>query len=233
MTGIKLPLISNSSYSETDVLYHPTTELQHSYNPFSGHMGNDPGTDLRGVGMFGLLQLLYLASSPHLMPLARDIYRVSLDEQQNFPLAVLSLNMTRMALQTLRQGLLNRSLSGTTVKQVRSLGLYLVQLGTGEVSSRECNERQMVVEVLNEFYAAIFCHTLHIWTSQHKTIRDSGYVLKDVEWFCRSNVRAVFRNFHAQLNSYNAHSLKNHDSTLCLQGSFHDLLTQAKTEVFI
>nr|CAD7602920.1 unnamed protein product [Timema genevievae] len=167
--------------------------------------GNDPGTDLRGVGMFGLLQLLYLASSPHLMPLARDIYRVSLDEQQNFPLAVLSLNMTRMALQTLRQGLLNR----------------------------ECNERQMVVEVLNEFYAAIFCHTLHIWTSQHKTIRDSGYVLKDVEWFCRSNVRAVFRNFHAQLNSYNAHSLKNHDSTLCLQGSFHDLLTQAKTEVFI
>ncbi|CAG2064193.1 unnamed protein product [Timema podura] len=112
--------------------------------------GNDPGTDLRGVGMFGLLQLLYLASSPHLMPLARDIYRVSLDEQQNFPLAVLSLNMTRMALQTLRQGLLNR----------------------------ECNERHMVVEVLNEFYAAIFCHTLHIWTSQHKTIRDSGYVLK-------------------------------------------------------
>nr|CAD7432301.1 unnamed protein product [Timema monikensis] len=115
-----------------------------------GFQGNDPGTDLRGVGMFGLLQLLYLASSPHLMPLARDIYRVSLDEQQNFPLAVLSLNMTRMALQTLRQGLLNR----------------------------ECNERQMVVEVLNEFYAAIFCHTLHLWTSQHKTIRDSGYVLK-------------------------------------------------------
>nr|CAD7206073.1 unnamed protein product [Timema douglasi] len=91
----------------------------------------------------------------------------------------------------------------------------------------------MVVEVLNEFYAAIFCHTLHLWTSQHKTIRDSGYVLKDVEWFCRSNVRVVLRNFHAQLNSYNAHSLKNHDSTLCLQGSFHDLLTQAKTEVFI
>lgn len=70
--------------------------------------GTDPGTDLRGVGMLGLLQLLYLSNTPHLIPLARDIYRVSVDEQQNFPLAVMSLNMTRIALQALRRGELNR-----------------------------------------------------------------------------------------------------------------------------
>ena len=70
--------------------------------------GTDPGTDLRGVGMLGLLQLLYLSNTPHLIPLARDIYRVSVDDEQNFPLAVMSLNMTRIALQALRHGELNR-----------------------------------------------------------------------------------------------------------------------------
>ncbi|GFG28662.1 hypothetical protein Cfor_06583 [Coptotermes formosanus] len=120
-----------------------------------GFQGTDPGTDLRGVGMLGLLQLLYLSNTPHLIPLARDIYRVSVDDQQNFPLAVMSLNMTRIALQALRRGELNR----------------------------ECNHQQLVLHVVNQFYVAVFHHTLHIWTSQHKTIKDSGYVLKGTAVF--------------------------------------------------
>ncbi|XP_021921163.1 ELMO domain-containing protein 3-like isoform X2 [Zootermopsis nevadensis] len=167
-----------------------------------GFQGTDPGTDLRGVGMLGLLQLLYLSNSPHLFPLARDIYRVSADDRQNFPLAAMSLNMTRIALQALRHGELNR----------------------------ECNHHQLVMEVVNQFYAAVFHHTLHIWTSQHKTIRDSGYVLKDVEFYCRGNVRAVLRDLREQLASYA--SARSCDKP-CLPGSFQDLLTQAKTEVFI
>lgn len=167
-----------------------------------GFQGTDPGTDLRGVGMLGLLQLLYLSNTPHLIPLARDIYRVSVDDQQNFPLAVMSLNMTRIALQALRHGELNR----------------------------ECNHQQLVVQVVNQFYVAVFYHTLHIWTTQHKTIRDSGYVLKDVEFYCRGNVRAVLRDLQEQLASYT--STRSHDKP-CIPGSFQDLLTQAKTEVFI
>ena len=114
--------------------------------------GTDPGTDLRGVGMLGLLQLLYLSNSPHLIPLARDVYRASVDENQNFPLAVMSLNMTRIALVALRHGELNR----------------------------ECNHNHLVIDVVNQFYAAVFYHTLHIWMTQHKTIQDSGYVLKGI-----------------------------------------------------
>ncbi|XP_067007043.1 ELMO domain-containing protein 3 isoform X2 [Anabrus simplex] len=163
-----------------------------------GFQGSDPGTDLRGVGMLGLLQLLYLSSTPQLSPLAKHIYRVSNDVIQNFPLAILSFNLTRMALQALRQGQLNR----------------------------ECNERQMVVDVLNEFYAAVFYHMVQIWTTQHKTIRDSGYVLK-VEWFCRSNVRAVMRNLQSHIKSISP------NDKFCFRESFHDLRTQAKTEVFI
>lgn len=43
---------------------------------------------------------------------------------------------------------------------------------------RECNRRQQVVGVLNEFYVATFLHLYQVWKSQQKTIAESGTVLK-------------------------------------------------------
>lgn len=45
-------------------------------------------------------------------------------------------------------------------------------------SSRECNRRQQVVAVINDFYAATFLHLFQLWKNEQKTISDSGYVLK-------------------------------------------------------
>ena len=73
-----------------------------------GFQGTDPATDLRGVGCLGLIQPLYLVMTPELHPLAKDIYLISLSETQNFPFLVLSINVTRIALHALRDGLLNR-----------------------------------------------------------------------------------------------------------------------------
>jgi hypothetical protein len=70
--------------------------------------GNDPATDLRGVGFLGLIQPLYLVMTPELVPLAKDIYKLSLSETQNFPLLVLSINVTRISFHALKDGLLNR-----------------------------------------------------------------------------------------------------------------------------
>ena len=44
--------------------------------------GNDPATDLRGCGMLGLVQLVYLVSSPAMSRLAADIYKLSLHHLQ-------------------------------------------------------------------------------------------------------------------------------------------------------
>ena len=44
--------------------------------------GNDPATDLRGSGMLGLLQLLYMVLDPRLIPLTRDIYKLSRHDEQ-------------------------------------------------------------------------------------------------------------------------------------------------------
>jgi hypothetical protein len=76
-----------------------------------GFQGNDPATDLRGVGFMGLIQALYFVMTPELVPLARNMYRLSLNESQNFPFLVLSINVTRIALHALRDGLLDRQSS--------------------------------------------------------------------------------------------------------------------------
>ena len=73
-----------------------------------GFQGTDPATDLRGVGLLGLLQLLFLILSSETSQLCKEIYRLSLDKRQHFPFAVMSTNVTQIALQVLREGLLNK-----------------------------------------------------------------------------------------------------------------------------
>ncbi|KAF3851074.1 hypothetical protein F7725_012846 [Dissostichus mawsoni] len=95
-----------------------------------GFQGTDPATDLRGTGFLGLMHTLYFVMDPETLPLARDIYKLSQHPTQNFPFSVMSINMTRIALQVLRE----------------------------EALSKECNRRQQVVGVLNDFFVATYLH---------------------------------------------------------------------------
>lgn len=115
-----------------------------------GFQGTDPATDLRGVGILGLLQLLFLILSPETSLLCKEIYALSLDQRQHFPFAVMSTNITQIALQILREGLLNK----------------------------ECNQAKCVLRVFNWFYSGIFFRLFKIWKENNKTIADSGYVLR-------------------------------------------------------
>ncbi|KAM4576748.1 ELMO domain-containing protein 3 isoform 1-T4 [Odontesthes bonariensis] len=130
-----------------------------------GFQGTDPATDLRGTGFLGLMHTLYFVMDPETLPLARDIYKLSQHSTQNFPFSVMSINMTRIALQVLRE----------------------------EALSKECNRRQQVVGVLNEFYVATYLHLFQLWKTQQKTIADSGYVLKEVKLFAKKNPKQMLR----------------------------------------
>lgn len=44
--------------------------------------GADPGTDLRGTGMLGLMQMLYFVMDSQMLPLALEIFRLSQHETQ-------------------------------------------------------------------------------------------------------------------------------------------------------
>ncbi|XP_071506629.1 ELMO domain-containing protein 3-like [Diadema antillarum] len=136
-----------------------------------GFQGTDPSTDLRACGFLGLLTLLDFVMDSQKFPLAKDIYRLSQHETQNFPFCVMSINMTRIALQTLRE----------------------------EHLSRECNRRKQVFGVINDFFASIFLQLYQVWKQQRKTIHDSGFVLKELEASCKKNPRTLMRNLELHL----------------------------------
>ncbi|KAM9215841.1 ELMO domain-containing protein 3 [Leptosomus discolor] len=134
-----------------------------------GFQGADPGTDLRGTGMLGLMQLLAFLTDPQTLPLAREIFRLSRHRTQNFPFCLMSVNITRIVLQALRQ----------------------------ERLSRECNRRQQVIAVLNDLHAAAFLRLYRVWKGQHKTLADSDALLKELELAAKKKPRQLLKALEA------------------------------------
>jgi|AntAceMinimDraft_11_1070367.scaffolds.fasta_scaffold41003_1 hypothetical protein len=118
-----------------------------------GFQGSNPATDLRGCGMLGLLQLLFLINHSH--PNAAAIHKLSRDAIQEFPMAPLSINITHITLKAVRKGLL-----------------------TGEA-----NRLGSVWKAADNFYCGAFYEFYLRWKSGGKTIMDSGYVRRELEDF--------------------------------------------------
>lgn len=136
-----------------------------------GFQGRDPATDLRGVGLLGLLHLVYLLRDAKRHVLASEIYKLSLHPTQNFPFCVMSINLTRIALQALREGCLNK----------------------------ECNKQRDVLALMCDFYTGLYLQMYQVWKSQGKTITDSGFVLQHIETHGKKHPHAVLKNLEEYL----------------------------------
>uniref|UniRef100_A0A9L0IVT6 ELMO domain-containing protein n=1 Tax=Equus asinus TaxID=9793 RepID=A0A9L0IVT6_EQUAS len=136
-----------------------------------GFQGANPATDLRGAGFLALLHLLYLVMDSKTLLMAQEIFRLSRHHIQQFPFCLMSINITRIAIQALRE----------------------------ECLSRECNRQQKVIPVVNSFYAATFLRLAHIWRTQQKTISDSGFVLKDLEVLAKKSPRRLLKTLEIYL----------------------------------
>ncbi|XP_047600246.1 ELMO domain-containing protein 3 isoform X1 [Lutra lutra] len=90
---------------------------------------------------------------------------------KQFPFCLMSVNITRITIQALREDSL----------------------------SRECNRQQKVVPVVNSFYAATFLRLAHVWRTQQKTIADSGLVLKDLEVLAKKSPRRLLKTLEIYL----------------------------------
>ncbi|NWI34997.1 ELMD3 protein, partial [Sula dactylatra] len=147
-----------------------------------GFQGADPRTDLRGTGMLGLMQMLHFVMDSQRLPLAQEIFKLSQHETQapaitlillqNFPFCIMSVNITRIVIQALRE----------------------------ERLSRECNRRQQVIAVLNDLYAAAFLQLYRVWKWQHKTIADSGFLLKELELSTKKKPKQLLKSLEAYVN---------------------------------
>ncbi|XP_007947097.2 ELMO domain-containing protein 3 [Orycteropus afer afer] len=136
-----------------------------------GFQGPNPATDLRGAGFLALLHLLYLVMDSKTLLMAQEIFRLSQHHIQQFPFCLMSVNITRIAIQALRE----------------------------ECLTRECNRQQTVIPVVNSFYAATFLRLAYVWKTQQKTISDSGFVLKDLELLAKKSPRRLLKTLEIYL----------------------------------
>jgi len=106
-----LVALDNSSSLHTGMLstiYRQLTGSRVDPPRYGGHwedigfQGTDPATDLRGVGLLGLVQATHLTTTPELVPMARTFLRTSHTTDHQFPLMVLAINLSRMVLHALR-----------------------------------------------------------------------------------------------------------------------------------
>ncbi|GMT20200.1 hypothetical protein PFISCL1PPCAC_11497, partial [Pristionchus fissidentatus] len=119
-----------------------------------GFQGTDPSTDLRGVGILGLLQLHFLVTEWGLPEeQLTAIMRLSQDESQNFPFAVVGLNFTSLIVTKLKSGELN--------------GL--------------ANINNSFLDTINGIYKGCYIAFYRDWKSTGKSIIDFQYALTKIE----------------------------------------------------
>ena len=115
---------------------------------------------------------LILTVSEHQHLISR-LFSLSHHETANFPLAVLSINFTKVCLGVLRNEKMNKL----------------------------CNVRKQVIDPFNDLFIAIWYHFDDMW-NEESTISDIAFVLKDIESLIVGNLNH-FLNFAKKLQSLN------------------------------
>ncbi|KAI1701196.1 ELMO/CED-12 family domain-containing protein [Ditylenchus destructor] len=118
-----------------------------------GFQGSDPALDLRGVGVFGLCQLLFLVSNGLTSQMIDQLLQMANNPLQGFPFAVVGLNWTQMILERVKRGKLNH-------------------LATKENSFISC---------VNGIYRGCFIVFLKFWKTRKCTIADFGGVANEIK----------------------------------------------------
>jgi hypothetical protein len=135
-----------------------------------GFQGNDPATDLRGCGMLGLLHLLALQQ--HSPAAAAQVYQLSRHPVQGFPMAIVSINITKWVLTAARDGALAAAAAGGGAED----GLWRASVAMLAGCWYELHRR---------------------WVAGGKTMAESGLVLKELQGHCMGRVAAMVKRGRA------------------------------------
>jgi hypothetical protein len=134
-----------------------------------GFQGSDPATDLRGCGMLGLLHLLALQQ--HCPAAAAQAYQLSRHPVQGFPMAIVSINITKWVLTAARDG----------------------SLAAAVLGKDECALWRASVAML----AGCWYELHRRWVQGGKTMAESGLVLKQLQAHCLRRVGAMVKRGQA------------------------------------
>uniref|UniRef100_A0A0N4ZU43 ELMO domain-containing protein n=1 Tax=Parastrongyloides trichosuri TaxID=131310 RepID=A0A0N4ZU43_PARTI len=123
-----------------------------------GFQSLDPSTDFRGSGIFGLCQLLFLVSSGLSENIKNDILRLSQDKIHNFPFAIVGINFTKMIIDRLRAGKLDKL----------------------------AEKEKTYISVVNGIYRGIWIMFYKIWKSRKCEITHFASVLQELKKIIKS-----------------------------------------------
>jgi len=136
-----------------------------------GFQQSDPATDLRGTGFLSLFHLLYTLSSSDTINMMVNIYKLSVDTTQHFPLCALAINITQQTMVAMRD----------------------------ETLAKLCNHRREVFNVTNEYFAASLHLFYCLWRRHGKTVIQSADVLKQVEQIARDDPHKLITQYKTTL----------------------------------
>lgn len=123
-----------------------------------GFQGEDPGTDFRGMGILGLIQLEYMSRKPKC--LARNLLKQSLNEDHSYPFAIVGINVTYNLLQLYREGIMKH-----------------FYYDTGDILLRNKHRVLSIIRTFNEIYVELFLRFDCFW---HKSKPKNIFEFKDL-----------------------------------------------------
>jgi len=132
-----------------------------------GFQGRDPATDLRGVGILGLLQILAFVSNHGTM--FKKMWQHSTHEKYNFPLCISGFSVTQAMMETLRAEKLNPAIMA----------------------------RKSVIEVFNEGYYAAFYKLVNIYETNQYTIAEYPLAKRNALEMLKTNPTKMLFDFRA------------------------------------
>lgn len=132
-----------------------------------GFSGPDPAEDLHEVGLLGLTQLVYSLENPRRAKLSKEIFQYCKKDTHTVQFCVMSLRFSRLAVEVLEMGALNKI----------------------------CNKRDQVFVIVNEFYMAAFYHYYTVWKASQKSILQLDLLMEQCCDHCRMHPKQVLQRF--------------------------------------
>jgi len=132
-----------------------------------GFQGQDPASDFRGMGMLGLLQLVFFATHPINGQSFKHLLRLSVAEPAYFPFAATSINMTAFALELLRENRLHGVMLATLA------GNVLLQTQNDESNGGEAESSALLERRFNEVFCELWTEFGELWVARRpKSVMD-------------------------------------------------------------
>ncbi|CAF2794600.1 unnamed protein product [Rotaria sp. Silwood2] len=138
-----------------------------------GFQTSNPETDFRSTGLFSIFFLLFFVDSMYL-PLAKQIYQFSHDEQQQFPFCCIGINLANILIKYLRR----------TISRMN-----------GEKLFDEKQTDHTAIDLSGKLFIALFLNFYLKWKDNFYTIEFTQQVLNELEQLIMNRPKLLLEEF--------------------------------------